>query len=105
MLDVPAIREWMAEQEDSINTIGSEDFDGPKCLAENHARLSAGMLFDKEGMRVLRIMSGGGFQDWGIVIGPEEMKVPESTYYKYNEHSGEYRLKLAEGAYVYYELQ
>ena len=86
-----------------------DDFQGPKCLVENHSRFNAGFIFDKEGGKVLRIMSGGGMQDWGIVIGPEEMEVPESEVIKdddeYSGRHGEYHLKLADGAYVYYELQ
>lgn len=104
-LDIQEIRDWMGEQDEGVTCIGSEDFQGPKCFADNYKRLRHGMIFDEEGWRVLRIMSGGGFQDWGIVIGPEGMEVPESEKYKYHESASEYRLKLADGAYVYYELQ
>jgi hypothetical protein len=109
ILEVEQIRNWMKDLKDT-NSFGIyEDFEGPKCLAENHSRFNAGFIFEEEGKRILRIMSGGGWQDWGIVIGPEDMEVPGSETIKdYDEYSGrygEYHLKLAEGAYVYYELQ
>ena len=105
VLEVEQIRNWMKDLKDTKSFGIYDDFQGSKCLAENHSRFNAGIIFNEENQRILRIMSGGGFQDWGVVIGPVEMEVPESTYYEYYENCGEYRLKLADGAYVYYELQ
>ena len=83
-----------------------EDFNlGEYGLKQIFPKAGQGMIFDDEGQRVLRIMSGGGFQDWGIVIGPVEMEVPDSENYKYSGGASEYHLKLVDGAYVYYELQ
>lgn len=105
VLNIQEIREWMEDLKNTESFGIYDDFQGPKCLVENHSRFSAGLIFDEEGHRVLRIMSGGGFQDWGIVIGPVEMEVPESENYKYSGGASEYRLKLENGVYVYYELQ
>lgn len=106
VLDFDEIRDWMFEYDERNTGIGTEDFQGPKCFAENHLRMSAGWVRENEkGERILSIMSGGGLQDWGIVIGPAEMEVPSSETVMYDKYQGEYRLKLVDGAYVYYELQ
>lgn len=95
----------MAEYEGKGSVGFGKNFQGPECLSENCLRISAGMIYNEEDWRVLRIMSGGGMQDWGVVIGPEKMEVPPTENFKYHERASEYRLKLADGAYVWYEFQ
>ena len=43
---------------------------------------------------------GGGFSQWGIVIGSEDMEIPPSNF----EEHGEYRLPIAPGVYVWHEI-
>lgn len=105
VLDIKEIRDWMSGYNERYTRIGSKDFQGPKCLAEYYSRLNTGLVFNEEGEKILRTMSGGGFQSWGIVIGSAKMEVPDSENYVYSGGASEYRLKLADGAYVWYELQ
>ena len=62
-------------------------------------------MVNEQGYRVLMLQSGGGFLDWGIVIGPKEMPAPDSEFVDFGANQVEYRLKLSDGAYVWYEFQ
>jgi len=56
---------------------------------------------DENGKPKVRLTWGGPFAHWGVVIGMEDMEIPESDFSRY----GEYRLPLQPGAYVWHELQ
>jgi hypothetical protein len=49
----------------------------------------------------IRLLWGGPFGKWGIVVGPTDMEVPKSDM----RRRGEYRLKLAPGAYVWHDIR
>ncbi|MBC8378997.1 MAG: hypothetical protein H8E62_07480 [Planctomycetes bacterium] len=67
-------------------------------LGENVRRLD---FYTENKMRCIRIKWGSFLGSWGIVIGPEEMKIPASDF----SDDGECRLKLEDGVYVWHELQ
>ncbi|MHC5082754.1 MAG: hypothetical protein ACYTET_02280 [Planctomycetota bacterium] len=72
------------------------------CLADDVHYLS----FDNEnGMRSVNIQWGGPFHDWGVVVGPKEMPIPETVDVSYDEGGfptyGEYRFKVEDGVYVW----
>jgi hypothetical protein len=49
----------------------------------------------------VRMIWGGPFGHWGMVVGPVTMEIPESDF----DRGGEYRLKTAQGAYVWHEIR
>jgi hypothetical protein len=49
----------------------------------------------------IRLGWGGTFAKWGIVVGPNDMNIPEPDM----QHGGEYRLYLAPGAYVWHDVR
>jgi hypothetical protein len=60
----------------------------------------------------IRLTWGGALGHWGVEIGPEDMPIPETLPRRRNViygqvfwDEGEYRLPLAPGAYVWYEIQ
>ncbi len=64
----------------------------------------------------VRLTWGGALGHWGVEIGPEDMPIPETLETTREEYGppdrrqvfytpGEYRLPLAPGAYVWYEIQ
>lgn len=76
--------------------------DCPKAIINVFLYAHSGYLFKNEAdQNCLKLYNGGGFAQWGVVIGPKEMEVPPSDFSDY----GEYRIKLEEGVYVWHELQ
>ena len=95
--DIAAIR-------DLLRTFGKQDQPGntripyddwPKSLKALNPNLVL-LSTDKNGTTYIRLLWGGGFQHWGMVIGMENMDIPPSD--------SEYRLLLEPGVYVWVEL-
>lgn len=105
-LDVEEIRVWMnADGEKGTFSIG-EYFSGPGCLLDSNSRFKHGYIFEDENGRMsLGLHSGGGFYDWGVFIGPAGDEVPVSETVLDYDGYGEYRLRLEDGAYVWWDLQ
>ena len=105
-LDVKEIRAWISTVDEKGPFSVDEDFKGPRCIKEQSTRFDAGIFSeDENGQMSLKLHSGGGFQDWGVFIGLEETDISPFETVMYDAYSGEYRLRLEEGAYVWYELQ
>ena len=97
--DIKAIRLWLNEVP---RTYPGEVFlnqeQQPACirnLEPSHAKLT---VYDS--YKTVRLVWGGGFGYWGLVVGPETMETPESDLGDY----GEYRVHMEPGAYVFNEL-
>lgn len=73
-----------------------------------------GLLLDEANRPMISLMWGSGLQgSWGLTVGPEEMPTPATQPRERDilpngralYHSGEYRLPLAPGAYVWHDIQ
>lgn len=111
-MNVCEIRTWMhtLDNKGSFDERGhfsfNQDFKWPQCISDRTSRFSDETLYeDGNGQVSLRLHSGGGFGDWGILIGPEDTDVPPVETVMYDGHYGEYRLELKNGAYVWWEFQ
>jgi hypothetical protein len=98
--DIAAIRDLLrtfgkfGKQDQPGNTRIPYD-DWPKSLKALNPNLVL-LSTDKNGTVYIRLLWGGGFQHWGMVIGMENMDIPPSD--------SEYRLLLEPGVYVWVEL-
>ena len=82
-------------------------------LKPRYTRLS----LDNSGRPMIRLMWGSGMiGSWGLVVGDENMETPVTELPRWKEYShgnktdrlyehGEYRLPVASGAYVWYEIE
>jgi len=96
-VDIEAVREW-------LKTVSKEDYsdylpydkwpDSLKVLNPVGAALSE----DENGNPNVSVILGGSLPEWGLVIGPEDMKISSSAF----RHYRKYRLPLEPGAYVWY---
>jgi hypothetical protein len=131
--DIPAIQAW-------LSTLDPNDCEGqplnvsiapgvnlpdpPRTIPEPEAiarlgRAGTRLLLDDTGYPMVRLTWGGGFiGHWGLVVGSERMKSPETQPSRWVEveigqtgrkqklyEYGEYRSPLVPGAYVWYELE
>lgn len=112
--DIDAIRDWLRTLSregctgENIDILSDsfpfksqwpDSIDWPKSLKAlnpNRVLLST----DKNGTTYITLLWGGGFQHWGMVIGMENMDIPPSDL----RVSGEYRLPVELGVYVWVEL-
>ena len=87
----------------------------PECVSRLRPRYSK-LTRDDKGRPMIRLTWGGGFGHWGLVVGDKDMEIPETQERTGQEYGppdrpqvvyapGEYRLPLAPGAYIWYELQ
>jgi len=105
-LNVQEIRTWMYTLDEKGFFSVNKDFKGPRCILDHNSRFTAGTVYEDENGQVsLRLHSGGGFLDWGVFIGQENTDYPPFETVMYEGHYGEYRLRLGNGAYVWYEHQ
>ena len=86
--DIEAIRAWNANLSERSGFMDEGLW--PACVKELSPRY---VLFTDNGEAV-KLIFGGGFDHWGIVVGPETMPVPETD-------RSEHTWKLAPGAYVF----
>lgn len=127
--DLGAIRGWLNTLDP--NTCTGEDIDlyngsvGKVRWPNTMAWPSALTRFDPHyvqlmkadaGRPKIRLTWGGALGHWGVEIGPEDMPIPETVERTREEYGppdhrqvfytpDEYRLPLAPGAYVWYEIQ
>ena len=98
--DIPAIRSWLNSSPNKYNSgVWVDGSEWPKCIKE----LSPNdiQVFYDNNNRQIQLTWGGGFGHWGLIVGPENMEIPESDF----EPHGEYRAFLEPGAYVFHEIQ
>jgi hypothetical protein len=127
--DIPKIRNWLSTIDHNLCTgkdrdISSKDFrtsEWPKdinwpsyvTVFNPHYVFLA---LDENNTPKIRLTWGGVFAHWGVEIGSEKMKVPPTQERKLEEYtcngkkeslwrSGEFRLPLAPGAYVWFKIQ
>lgn len=108
-LEIEKIRTWVSTcdlQEQAIYSFFiDKDFEGPLCLLKHGSRFTVGYIRKEEnGSLILDLHSGGGFRDWGIYIGPQNLSVPAFETVMHVGGYREYHLKLDNGAYVWHEL-
>jgi hypothetical protein len=70
----------------------------PEVIRSLYPQVHSGYLFiNDEGQHCLKLVNGGGFGHWGVLIGPAEMEVPLRKFGSY----GEIRIKLEDGVFVW----
>jgi hypothetical protein len=116
-LDIDTIRKWLETLDDGIfvseqRMESSDEFIPVDILDSIPLKIFFHTFFKtEEGFNCIRIStSGGGISRLcGIVIGPEEMPIPPTEEAMYDEDDnrlkmGELRIKLADGAYVWHDM-
>ncbi len=111
--DVPAIQAW-------LKTLDSNEAEGQSAaptrerVAEPErlpaiARLNpkgVGVSVDEVGRPMVRLVWGSGvIGSWGLVVGDKRMSAREPMLEITESSSGEYRLLLAPGAYVWHNVE
>lgn len=99
-LDVAAVRAWMDTLENNsydgvmyaLMVDKNLPFEVPKEIESFSKQVHYLKLWKEDDHRYCEIVLGGGFMHWGIVIGPEEMKVDADSWR---------RLKVEDGVYVW----
>jgi len=116
-LDVIQVRDWLKDLSDAeIQQIDNKRFQAlefPLKLPNSVNNLKREMSYitiikdDRYGV-CMRLSWGGPIARWGVVVGPQDMPIPETedvSYEKGYRQIGEYRVKLEDGAYVWHEIK
>ncbi|KPK74525.1 MAG: hypothetical protein AMJ79_13855 [Phycisphaerae bacterium SM23_30] len=103
--DIEEIREWLKTVDKPNDFLSFQLYPNlPEAIKKLKPRyVDTLKLEEKEGFKV-RLTWGGGFGHWGMVVGPEDMEIPPTEISAYDK-SGEYRERLTDGAYIWYEVQ
>jgi hypothetical protein len=94
----PNISVLVAPEATYIKSLDSLNW--PKTICNLQPKMVYIQLYDND-EAIIRLQWGGTFGSWGILVGPPDMEVPESDM----KRGGEYRLKLAPGAYVWHDIR
>jgi hypothetical protein len=99
--DIPAIRTWASSLElPRQDRHEVDDTQWPEAIKQLSPQYTF-IEMPEDSETKVRIVWGGAFGHWGLMIGPSTMQVPPSNFRKY----GEYRIKLAPGAYVWHDVR
>ena len=100
--DIITIRQWLEtyniDKQAEHHEITSDDW------IPELKRLNPKYIYiePEESIRVVRLVWGGPFvRHWGLVIGPEDMEIPQSDIHR----GGERRIKLSAGVYVWHDVR
>lgn len=126
--DIPAIQAWLQTIDPNFCdgdwiTIRASGADGENPVTSDPEFSSlvldlrpryVGLSLDDAKRPMISLMWGSGLQgSWGLTVGPEDMPTPVTQPREKEilpggralHHSGEYRLPLASGAYVWHDIQ
>jgi len=113
--DIPAIRNWLGTLENDdcdgemIDLFSDSDYlrsqwpdsvEWPESLRVFNPHYVT-LDLDDNGDPKIRLTWGAALGHWGVEIGMEDMRIPQSDFSEF----GEYRLALEPGVYVWHELQ
>ena len=114
--DIEDIRNWLGtlqnedctgetidllRDSDSFKSQWPDSIEWPKSLKVFNP-YSVNLYLDKNKNPKVRLTWCGIFEDWGVVIGMENMDIPLSDF---SREVAEYRLPLGSGAYVWHDLE
>ena len=86
---------------DSFNSQWPDSIEWPESLKVFNPRFVSLDLDENKNPKVI-LEWCGIFEDWGVVIGMENMEIPTSDFSRWE---AEYRLPLGSGAYVWHDLE
>lgn len=95
-VDIGSIQKWLLTKD--LTKLGKESWGALKAEELPAGVLSLSHRVFPSGSNSLKLVWGGGFGHWGVEIGLPGTPMPPS-------HSREYHLPLADGAWVWHEIQ
>lgn len=101
---VEEIRSWLTTISEDTFTAGPwqsiehrDNFVWPDTIIKLYPNVHTGHFFrNDEGQECLELINGGGWDMWGIVIGPKEMQIEDSDFRIY-------WLEIQDGVYAWHE--